>query len=192
VRLRTESVNGDTLSDWAVFHQSRGCKNPNALATDFKPATDEATLKPVVAKFLTAESTQSFVDMFNTYFIGLTTKVATNSLTFKTDLASFATAMNTDLSVYRQIVNSAKGVPAVTAEYTYRSVTEPVIPPFCVSLNADLTAHAGGLSDADESKLDTDRIQKALDSCGKKHAVALRMHGEANAFLSGPLQLRAE
>jgi polygalacturonase len=72
-----------------------------------------------------------------------------------------------------------------------RNITEPVIPPFCVSLSADLTAHAGGLSDADESKLDTDRIQKALESCSKGHAVVLRMHGEANAFLSGPLQLPA-
>jgi polygalacturonase len=72
-----------------------------------------------------------------------------------------------------------------------RNVTEPVIPPSCVSLNANLTANAQGLSDADKSKLDTDRIQKAIDSCGKGHAVALRMHGEANAFLSGPLELRA-
>jgi polygalacturonase len=76
-----------------------------------------------------------------------------------------------------------------------RTVTEPVIPSFCATLDAHLTSvvHDGGyntLAPADESKLDTDRIQKAIDSCGKGKAVALDVHGTANAFLSGPLELR--
>src|SRR5205807_30973 len=43
---------------------------------------------------------------------------------------------------------------------------------------------------ADESKLDSERIQKALDSCPKGQAVELKADGAHNAFLSGPLELR--
>ncbi len=75
-----------------------------------------------------------------------------------------------------------------------RTVVEPKIPAFCVTLEAHLTAINDGtyntLAAADESKLDTDRIQKAIDSCGKGNAVALQVHGASNAFLSGPLELR--
>lgn len=75
-----------------------------------------------------------------------------------------------------------------------RTVTEPVIPPFCTKLEAHLTSVNDGtystLAAADESKLDTDRIQKAIDSCGKGNAVALQVHGTANAFVSGSLELR--
>jgi polygalacturonase len=75
-----------------------------------------------------------------------------------------------------------------------RTVPEPVIPPFCAMLEAHLTSVHDGtyntLATADESRLDTDRIQKAIDSCGKGKAVALGAHGTANAFLSGPLELR--
>ena len=75
-----------------------------------------------------------------------------------------------------------------------RTVTEPTIPPFCATLEAHLTSINDGtyntLAPADESKLDTERIQKAIDSCGKGKAVALQAHGSANAFLSGPLELR--
>ncbi len=71
-----------------------------------------------------------------------------------------------------------------------RTVTEPKIPPFCAKLDAQLTAVNGALATVDESKLDTDRIQKAIDGCGKGMGVALQAHGPANAFLSGPLELR--
>jgi polygalacturonase len=71
-----------------------------------------------------------------------------------------------------------------------RTVTEPKIPPFCATLEAHLTSTGGGIAAADESKLDTERIQKAIDGCGKGKGVALQAHGEANAFLSGPLELR--
>jgi polygalacturonase len=42
----------------------------------------------------------------------------------------------------------------------------------------------------DEVQLDTERIQKAMDTCGKGKAVALHAHGSADAFVSGPLELR--
>ena len=71
-----------------------------------------------------------------------------------------------------------------------RTVTEPVLPPVCRSLDAQLRVNGHSLAQADEAKLDTARIQQALDSCGKGNGVTLRSHGAANAFLSGPLELR--
>jgi polygalacturonase len=83
--------------------------------------------------------------------------------------------------------------PAIHAQDS-RTVTEPVIPPSCARLDAGLTSINDGtyntLAPADESKLDTDRIQKAIDSCGKGKAVTLQVHGKSNAFVSGPLELR--
>jgi polygalacturonase len=74
-----------------------------------------------------------------------------------------------------------------------RTVTEPVIPKTCVALDAQIAAIDGNrtIADADESRLDTARIQEALDSCPKGQAVELRAAGGRNAFLSGPLDLRA-
>jgi polygalacturonase len=76
-----------------------------------------------------------------------------------------------------------------------RVVTEPKIPPACVKLDANLSVppdvRGGAVRDEDESKLDTERIQKALDNCGAGRAVELAAKGtNANAFLSGPLELR--
>ena len=65
-----------------------------------------------------------------------------------------------------------------------RTVTEPVIPPSCTVLAAQLSAP---LKDADEKKPDTRRIQDALDHCPAGRAVELK----AGAFLAGPFQLRA-
>jgi polygalacturonase len=70
-----------------------------------------------------------------------------------------------------------------------RNVTEPVIPPVCVSLDAQLSARQG-LAAADEVWLDTDRIQAALDHCGQGNAVELSRSGDHAAFLSGPLVMR--
>jgi polygalacturonase len=75
-----------------------------------------------------------------------------------------------------------------------RTVVEPKIPAFCAKLDAHLTSVNDGkfntLAPAGESKPDTGRIQKAIDQCAKGQGVALQAHGGANAFLSGPLQLR--
>jgi polygalacturonase len=75
-----------------------------------------------------------------------------------------------------------------------RTVTEPVIPPACATLDAALTiagpGHSGmTLAAGDEGKLDTERIQKAINACGMGKGVVLRAKGAANAFLSGPLEL---
>jgi len=72
-----------------------------------------------------------------------------------------------------------------------RNVTEPVIPPSCTVLTAQLSSDHGSFADADEAKLDTARIQGAMDQCTKGHAVELKGDGGKNAFLSAPLELRA-
>jgi len=76
-----------------------------------------------------------------------------------------------------------------------RTVSEPKIPPVCVKLEAKLfaasDANGGKVREEDESKLDTERIQKALDGCGVGKAVELAGAGKAgNAYLSGPLDMR--
>lgn len=68
---------------------------------------------------------------------------------------------------------------------------EPRIPPACVVLGADLRAVHNALASEDESRLDTQRIQGAMDHCAAGRAVELRRAGEHNAFLSGPLELRS-
>lgn len=76
-----------------------------------------------------------------------------------------------------------------------RIVTEPTLPPICTELQAQLPSPIPEAESA-EQQLDTARIQKALDHCGKGKAVALRASGSSSsgantAFLSGPLELRA-
>jgi polygalacturonase len=72
-----------------------------------------------------------------------------------------------------------------------RTVIEPTVPAICATLDAQLQTSGHSLAEADETKLDTARIQKAIDHCGKDHGVLLRAQGAANAFLSGPLYLRS-
>lgn len=79
--------------------------------------------------------------------------------------------------------------PFLIAQDT-RNVTEPVVPPVCATLNAKLQTIGKSLAEADETRLDTTRIQKAIDHCGKGLGVLLRAVGTSNAFLSGPLYLR--
>ena len=71
-----------------------------------------------------------------------------------------------------------------------RKVSEPTIPSSCVVLKAQLQAINSSLAEADETKTDSERIQKAIDSCGSGKAVELKADGANNAFLSGPLELR--
>lgn len=61
-----------------------------------------------------------------------------------------------------------------------RTITEPVIPPSCVTLTAKFTT-------TDDSHADTARIQSALDRCSPGHAVEL----QSGAFLTGPIELRS-
>lgn len=71
-----------------------------------------------------------------------------------------------------------------------RAVSEPRIPPVCKTLHAQLISANGGIADVDESKLDTNRIQQAIDSCRPGTAVELMLGGATNAFLSAPIELK--
>jgi polygalacturonase len=71
-----------------------------------------------------------------------------------------------------------------------RQVAEPKIPTSCVQLRAQLRAVNARLAEGDESKLDTARIQSALDKCKPGMAVELVPGEGNNAFLSGPLEMR--
>jgi polygalacturonase len=87
------------------------------------------------------------------------------------------------------IALSLCSMQALSAQDT-RHVVEPTIPPSCVVLKANLHANENALAESDETKLDTQRIQSALDQCAPGKAVELHLEGEHNAFLSGPLELR--
>lgn len=70
-----------------------------------------------------------------------------------------------------------------------RTVTQPVVPPACITLKAELTA-APGIQPADETNLDTARLQHAIDTCSPGKAVELAAGAGKNGFLSGPLNLK--
>jgi polygalacturonase len=72
-----------------------------------------------------------------------------------------------------------------------RKVAEPHIPAACVTLNASIVAVHGVIAPEDEQKLDTERIQQAIDNCAAGKAVVLRVSGRKNVFLTGPIALRA-
>lgn len=90
------------------------------------------------------------------------------------------------------VLAAALGVVSRAAAQDARIVVEPVFPPLCATLDAELRATEGSVPAADEQKLDTARIQKAIDKCGKGRAVLLRVNETDNAFLSAPLGLRAD
>ena len=82
-------------------------------------------------------------------------------------------------------------LPAAMSAQDTRKVTEPSIPPACATLKARIGRAATSIDPEDEGKLDTARIQAALDSCPPGHSVVLQRTSErTDAFLSGPLALR--
>ena len=82
----------------------------------------------------------------------------------------------------------ACGTPSLSQDT--RVVSEPHIPPVCKTLDAQLTTVNTGIAGADEDKLDTDRIQQAIDFCPSGTAVELQPTGARNAFLSAPIELK--
>jgi polygalacturonase len=67
---------------------------------------------------------------------------------------------------------------------------EPVIAPACVTVLATKTTTVDG-KPGDESTLDTQAIQDAIDACPPGQSVKLAADGDNNAFLSGPLSMKA-
>src|SRR5580700_3134906 len=86
---------------------------------------------------------------------------------------------------------AASTAPLAGLAQDTRTVTEPVIPPSCTQLPAMLQSVGGKVDPADEQKLDTARIQAALDACKPGQAVELKQQSGKNAFLIGPLELRS-
>jgi polygalacturonase len=84
------------------------------------------------------------------------------------------------------------GIASASAAQDLRAVIEPDFPPLCTKVDAELHTDGSSLAAGDEQKLDTGRIQKAIDKCGKGRAVMLRVDETNNAFLSGPLELRTD
>jgi len=82
------------------------------------------------------------------------------------------------------------GVAGMLEAQDTRQVTEPKIPQSCTQLAAQLRAVSDKLTEADEGKLDTARIQGALDRCKPGMAVELKPASGNNAFLTGPLEMR--
>ena len=87
------------------------------------------------------------------------------------------------------------GTLAVAASNVFaqdsRNVVEPKFPAACATVSAQLSVVADTtLADADERKLDTKRIQDAIDHCGAGKAVVLKPDGAKRGFLSGPLELK--
>lgn len=78
-------------------------------------------------------------------------------------------------------------ISAVSVAQDRRVVVEPAIPSVCAVLDAMLSMHGGILNAKDETKLDTTRVERALDSCGTGKAVQLGSKGIANTFLIGPI-----
>lgn len=72
-----------------------------------------------------------------------------------------------------------------------RNVSEPHIPSACAVLRAYIAFDRGTIQPQDEPKLDTARIQGAIDSCSPGQAVFLRKSGKRTVFLTGPLALRS-
>jgi len=68
-----------------------------------------------------------------------------------------------------------------------RTVTEPVFPPVCSTLQAQLSITAGEPSS--ETAFDTSRIQSALNACTSGHALELKTNGSNAAFLIQPLNI---
>jgi polygalacturonase len=85
----------------------------------------------------------------------------------------------------------ALAAPLLNSQDT-RTVVEPSLPLPCATLDAHLQSSGRSIAAQDEQKLDTARIQKAIDTCGKDRAVVLHVNAANNAFLSGPLELRKD
>ncbi|HXE09017.1 MAG TPA: Ig-like domain repeat protein [Acidobacteriaceae bacterium] len=72
-----------------------------------------------------------------------------------------------------------------------RNVQEPVFPPVCTTLTAQLTSGTAPGTLSSETQLDTSRIQAAMDSCPSGQAVELAPAPGYDAFLVGPMTMRS-
>lgn len=97
--------------------------------------------------------------------------------------------MKHTVSIFSTIMAAGVFALPVFAQDT-RNVVEPVPPTPCSMIDARLQVGESGLSAEEEGRLDTARIQQAIDNCGAGHSVVLRASERARGFVSGPLELR--
>ena len=97
------------------------------------------------------------------------------------------------------MVRHAHASPAQTVQTPWGVVSEPAVPGpggVCATLRAAITPINGSVDSVDShpssSQPDTQRIQRAIDSCSSGQAIRL-IRGDAGqtGFLSGPLKLRS-
>ncbi len=84
------------------------------------------------------------------------------------------------------------GMASSLAAQDTRTVIEPLFPQLCTTVDAQLHTDGHSLAAPDEQKLDTARIQRAINKCGRGRAVMLHVDETNNAFLSGPLVLKPD
>jgi len=82
-------------------------------------------------------------------------------------------------------------VPIALMAQDTRTVREPVFPPVCTRLAAQLKAGPTGLPAASETLFDTAAIQNAMNACPSGEAVELAANGIGNAFLIAPIKIPA-
>jgi polygalacturonase len=98
--------------------------------------------------------------------------------------------MDGPMTMLRRTVILALAATSVGAQDT-RTVVEPKFPTPCITLAAELVPVADStLAESDEGKLDTKRIQQAIDGCAAGHAVVLKAAATRRAFLIGPITLK--
>ena len=91
----------------------------------------------------------------------------------------------------RQVLCVVAGllIAGVAEAQDQRSVLEPVIPPVCSTLTAELASGTTPGTISSETQLDSPRIQAALNACPAGQALELAMGGTNDAFLTGPLTI---
>ncbi len=99
--------------------------------------------------------------------------------------------MRTQLSPGVRVVLATAALSLPLYAQDTRTVVEPKVPTACSTLAAELTPVADTtLAESDERRLDTPRIQEAIDHCSAGRAVVLKANGVHRAFLSGPIILK--
>lgn len=93
--------------------------------------------------------------------------------------------------LHRQVLSVIAGmlIASVAKAQDQRNVLEPVIPPVCTTLTAELASGATPGTISSETQLDSPRIQAAMNSCPAGQAVELAMGGTNDAFLIGPITI---
>src|SRR5579875_2098426 len=89
----------------------------------------------------------------------------------------------------RVLIPALLAITAIGYAQDPREVKEPVFPPVCTRLAAQLSSGMTPGTVSDETLLDTAHIQAAMNNCPEGQAVELTPNGNYDAFLTGPLTM---